>query len=130
MDSCLILYWMLVFQWEDFFDAFQLMQSMFAIIAIVMFILFFVIFVIIIFAIDRACRKSKSVVKVPPTPAFQVVREVSVEGRLLREMLPQECPECSAPLKYDEVRWVGPHRAECPFCGHVVELQIVPVESP
>jgi tetratricopeptide (TPR) repeat protein len=35
--------------------------------------------------------------------------------------LPGKCPSCGAPLKPDQVNWLGPQSAECPYCGSVVK---------
>lgn len=44
------------------------------------------------------------------------------EVRSTQEMgqLPARCPSCYAPLRTDEVVWIEPGRAECPYCGTVV----------
>ena len=34
--------------------------------------------------------------------------------------LPGKCPSCGAPLKPDQVNWLSPQSAECPYCGAVV----------
>lgn len=34
--------------------------------------------------------------------------------------LPGRCPSCGAPLKPDQVNWLGPQSAECPYCGTLV----------
>jgi len=41
-------------------------------------------------------------------------------GRAHRGTLPGKCPSCGAPIKPDEVNWVGRNSAECPYCGSVV----------
>lgn len=46
------------------------------------------------------------------------------EPIIVREELPEKCPHCSAPLKDEEVDWVGPHTAECPCCGGAVKLTL------
>lgn len=46
------------------------------------------------------------------------------EPIVVREELPEKCPHCSAPLKDEEVDWVGPHTAECPYCGGAVKLTL------
>jgi hypothetical protein len=46
------------------------------------------------------------------------------EPIIVREELPEKCPHCSAPLKDEEVDWVGPHTAECPYCGGAVKLTL------
>ena len=46
------------------------------------------------------------------------------EPIIVREELPEKCPHCSASLKDEEVDWVGPHTAECPYCGGAVKLTL------
>lgn len=36
--------------------------------------------------------------------------------------LPANCPSCSAPLRADEVAWIDARRAECAFCGAVIQV--------
>ncbi len=36
-----------------------------------------------------------------------------------RGSLPGKCPNCGAPLKPDQVNWLSPRSAECPYCGGV-----------
>ncbi len=62
----------------------------------------------------------------PPSPGLRR-RPMPVpasEPIIVREELPEKCPHCSAPLKEEEVDWVGPHTAECPFCGGAVKLTL------
>ena len=40
---------------------------------------------------------------------------------IARGELPAKCPHCGAPVKPDEVSWVGPRTAECPYCGSVLK---------
>jgi len=37
--------------------------------------------------------------------------------------LPGSCPKCGAPVRSDEVDWVDPHSAECPYCGTVLRAE-------
>ena len=41
-------------------------------------------------------------------------------GGQLRGTLPAQCPSCHAPLRSDEVEWVGDDRATCAYCGSIV----------
>ena len=34
--------------------------------------------------------------------------------------LPGSCPKCGAPVHSDEVDWIDPRSAECPYCGTVL----------
>ena len=38
-----------------------------------------------------------------------------------RGRLPGACPKCAAPVHSDEVTWIDPHSAECPYCGTVLQ---------
>jgi predicted RNA-binding Zn-ribbon protein involved in translation (DUF1610 family) len=38
-----------------------------------------------------------------------------------RRQLPAKCSACGAPVKPDEVTWLDPQTAECPYCGAVVK---------
>lgn len=55
-----------------------------------------------------------------PYPAGEV-EATAVETR--RPKLPTNCPSCQAPLRPDEVEWVGSDRCSCPFCGSIVVAQ-------
>jgi hypothetical protein len=37
--------------------------------------------------------------------------------------LPAACPSCGASLNMNEVRWVGPLTAQCPYCGRNVAVE-------
>ena len=108
-----------LYQWpfDSFFDWFF---SFFWLAFVAFFVVFFVVLAIIIYSICRAARTRSQI----ETRAYRPTRG---ERRILRESLPRECPECDAPLRYNEVRWVGPRQAECPYCRHIVELQLVEV---
>lgn len=60
----------------------------------------------------------------PPTPGRRRRPMPVGEPIIVREELPEKCPHCSAPLKDEEVDWVGPHTAECPYCGGAVKLTL------
>lgn len=40
-----------------------------------------------------------------------------------RGTLPGKCPACGAPVKPNEVNWVGRDAAECSYCGSVVTAE-------
>jgi hypothetical protein len=40
---------------------------------------------------------------------------------LPRTQLPAACPGCSLPMRPDEVDWISSARAECDYCGTVVD---------
>ena len=55
----------------------------------------------------------------PPTarPALSVA-----EGPpMARWELPARCSACGAPVKPDDVTWLDPQTAECPYCGSVLK---------
>ena len=87
------------------------------------FILFIAIFVgVFVFAFYMICKSMRSTAK---TIGTMDIPDVSPhhERTFIRESLPAECPKCDAPLRYNEVKWVGPRRAECPYCGQTVDLE-------
>ncbi len=89
------------------------------------FVLFIVIFVgIFVFAFYMICKSMRAASKEMDMVQSTVVDASSREDRhLIRESLPAACPQCDAPLKYNEVQWTGPRQAECPYCGTAVELE-------
>ncbi|MFX1561767.1 MAG: hypothetical protein ACFFDP_00475 [Promethearchaeota archaeon] len=91
-------------------------------------VLFIVVFLIIVFVIIYfACRvsKAKRLDTISTKSTFDLTSLPRRTRKVLREQLPRECPECDAPLKYAEVKWTGPHQAECPYCGHSVTLELI-----
>jgi hypothetical protein len=46
----------------------------------------------------------------------------AVEGPpMARQELPAKCSACGAPVKPDDVTWLDPQTAECPYCGSVLK---------
>jgi len=39
---------------------------------------------------------------------------------MARRELPAKCPACGAPIKPDDITWLDPQTAECPYCGSVL----------
>ena len=37
-------------------------------------------------------------------------------------LLPSACPKCGAPLRGQDVKWIGTRSAECPFCDARIPL--------
>lgn len=109
--------------WDPFtwFDSFFVT---FTLITVVIFIVFIVVFVVIFYIICRASR-SRRLDTISTRSTFDVTTLPRRTRKVLREQLPRVCPECDAPLKYNEVKWTGPRQAECPYCGHVVTLELV-----
>ncbi len=89
------------------------------------FVVFIAIFVgIFIFAFYMICKSMRAAARDIDMPEpVHIDQEPGHERQLIRESLPAECPNCDAPLKYNEVIWTGPRQAECPYCGTVVELE-------
>jgi len=44
-----------------------------------------------------------------------------VEPPAARRQLPAKCSACGAPVKPDDVTWLDPQTAECPYCGSVLK---------
>ena len=47
---------------------------------------------------------------------------VQVDRRIVYQV-PSKCPECGGSLRNEEVDWVGPLQAKCPFCRTTVEAR-------
>ncbi len=41
--------------------------------------------------------------------------------RMARRELPARCSACGGPVKPDDVTWLDPQTAECPYCGSVLK---------
>lgn len=41
-----------------------------------------------------------------------------------RGQLPITCASCGGPLRPNEIEWLNPHTAECPYCGNSVPLEL------
>lgn len=50
---------------------------------------------------------------------------VRADRRIIYQV-PRKCPECGGSLSNEEVDWVGPLQAKCPFCRTTIEAQ--PIE--
>lgn len=109
--------------WDPFgmFDSFFLTFILFAVVS---FIIFIVVFVVIIYFTCRVSR-ARHLDRISTRSTFDVTTLPRRKRKVLREQLPRLCLECDAPLKYNEVKWTGPHQAECPYCGHTVTLELV-----
>jgi len=40
---------------------------------------------------------------------------------MARRELPAKCSACGAPIRPDDVTWLDPQTAECPYCGSVLK---------
>lgn len=59
-----------------------------------------------------------------PPPLSSSAQSVDVgESQHRAELLPAECPKCSAPVRGNEVKWTGPQSADCPYCGANLPIQ-------
>jgi hypothetical protein len=55
-------------------------------------------------------------------PSFARPALSTVEGPpMTRRELPTKCSACGAPIKPDDVTWLDPGTAECPYCGSVLK---------
>jgi hypothetical protein len=61
----------------------------------------------------RMAEVGLDLASVPPEPIPQP-----------RGHLPSTCPQCGGPLRADEVDWIDPASAECPYCGSVVATSL------
>jgi len=53
----------------------------------------------------------------PAAPAAQAATVPTIP------VLPPKCATCGGALAMDEVRWVGPLTAKCPYCGTTVPIE-------
>ncbi len=63
--------------------------------------------------------------EVPPDrrqpPGARLAAWPSTARPMARRELPAKCSACGAPVKPDDVTWLGPQTAECPYCGSVLK---------
>jgi len=38
--------------------------------------------------------------------------------------IPTECPTCNHSLSTNEIEWIGPLQAKCPYCGGTIEAEV------
>lgn len=60
----------------------------------------------------------------PSTPITKTPPKPPPVSTLPVPHLPTNCRHCKAPLIWEDVDWVGPLQAKCPFCGQVVEARL------
>jgi tetratricopeptide (TPR) repeat protein len=58
----------------------------------------------------------------PPGP-MGLAAHMAGEVAIVKE-LPEKCPHCSAPMREDEVDWLGAGSVECPYCGGSVKVEL------
>ncbi|MFX1576041.1 MAG: hypothetical protein ACFFCF_02600 [Promethearchaeota archaeon] len=98
---------------------------MITIFIIIMVLVFFVIFSLVCFFSIKSRRNLEHISKESVYDVTQLPRQTR---RILREQLPPTCPNCGGKLRYGSVKWVGPHTAECPYCGQSVPLELIDIE--
>ena len=63
--------------------------------------------------------------EVPPEqrqpPGARPAAWPSTARRMARRELPAKCLACGGPVKPDDVTWLDPKTAECPYCGSVLK---------
>jgi hypothetical protein len=88
--------------------------------------LLFIIFAVLVFANSMKQKEakkaglSKDMKQEALTEGKSTV--VKVDRRIIYQV-PNKCPECGGSLSNEEVDWVGPLQAKCPFCRTTVEAQ-------
>jgi hypothetical protein len=83
------------------------------------FLVIFATLVLINRQIDEQAQKSKeeSLVKSGSMPT-----SITMDHRI-NYQVPTNCPECGVSLSNDDVQWIGPLQAKCPFCQTTIEVQ-------
>jgi len=56
-----------------------------------------------------------------PPPGARPAAWPSTARPMARRELPAKCSACGAPVKPDDVTWLDPQTAECPYCGSVLK---------
>ncbi len=71
------------------------------------------------------CPEPESRQSEGPAPESQIQAALASEGHAVPTIpvLPTKCPNCGGALAMDEVRWVGPLTARCPYCGTNVPIE-------
>jgi len=89
----------------------------------------FIAFALLLFANGYKKRQEKKLHDVQE-PVFKERTHdrptiVTVDRRIIYRV-PGKCPECGGSINNEEVDWVGPLQARCPYCQTTIEAQ--PVE--
>ncbi len=68
---------------------------------------------------ENPTKSASSAQAMAPEPITNTVSStVTASGPEHRvDLLPQACPACNGPIRSHEVKWTGPHSANCPYCG-------------
>jgi len=59
-----------------------------------------------------------------PPPGAHPAGRPSFARPMGRRELPARCSACGAPVKPDDVTWLDPQTAECPYCGSVLKTAL------
>jgi endogenous inhibitor of DNA gyrase (YacG/DUF329 family) len=91
--------------------------------------LLFIVFAVLVFA-NGYKKKQEKKMQISQEPAFaERTHErsaiVTVDRRVIYNV-PRKCPECGGSINNEDVDWVGPLQAKCPYCQTTIEAQ--PVE--
>ncbi|MHA1784821.1 MAG: hypothetical protein ACTSVE_06455 [Candidatus Helarchaeota archaeon] len=81
-------------------------------------------------AIRRNTQKMKSIMR-PQKPLRRAAPFKQPRGFAPRSSekvrvtfrIPDKCPSCKAPITTENVHWIGPLEAECPYCGSSIKAR-------
>jgi hypothetical protein len=68
---------------------------------------------------------------IPPAPAapapvvtrIPVVQPAPVSSVHRTDLLPSNCPHCGAPVRANDVKWMGTQSAACAYCGSTLPMK-------